>query len=231
MTEASNPPVAQHLVGFFQRLSTIDSVMREIVSHVQISMVMIFRDERERRIALELRKRPMRVWVDDPLKEGQIEVRIRAEVMDEILRGHLHAAVAIGRRELLLRGSPSLFAKVIPLFDFAPMLYREHLAELEKQPKPVEGNNTDREESQMSEQTVSEEVPLAMKRSFFGRMLGGFVGALAYVIGYVLGFMRFRVFKSLSIFDALSGMSKGLEAATPKALKEPPKDGSGEPGA
>ena len=36
------------------------------------------------------------------------------------------------------------------------------------------------------------------------------------LMGYLVGAIRYHVFEKLCIFDVLSAMSKGLEAATPK---------------
>ena len=44
------------------------------------------------------------------------------------------------------------------------------------------------------------------------KLLNGF----AFIMGYLVGLMRYYVFEKLSIFDVLSAMSKGMQRATPK---------------
>ena len=45
------------------------------------------------------------------------------------------------------------------------------------------------------------------------------VNGLAYGLGYVVGLVRYRLFKKLSLFGVLSAMSSGLDKATPTELK------------
>ena len=71
----------------------------------------------------------------------------------------------------------------------------------------------------MSEQTFNGEgIPL-VQMSGIEKVSAKFVNGLAYVIGYTVGLIRYRLFKKLSLFGVLSAMSNGLVAATPAKLK------------
>ena len=45
------------------------------------------------------------------------------------------------------------------------------------------------------------------------------INSLAYGLGYVVGLVRYRLFKKLSLFGVLTAMSDGLVKATPPELK------------
>ena len=45
----------------------------------------------------------------------------------------------------------------------------------------------------------------------------GVLNVTSYSLGYLVGLLRYRVFKKLNLFDVLSAMSRGLAAASPQA--------------
>ena len=61
-----------------------------------------------------------------------------------------------------------------------------------------------------------------VERSGFEKFCSTLINGLAYGMGYAVGFLRYRVFKTLSLFGVLASMSRGLEAATPRDLKNAP---------
>ena len=54
-------------------------------------------------------------------------------------------------------------------------------------------------------------VPFDAEKITFAVMNG-----LSYAMGYMVGVMRYRVFKNMNLFQVLSSMSSGLAAASPK---------------
>ena len=58
-------------------------------------------------------------------------------------------------------------------------------------------------------------VKLSGAEKFFTHVING----LAYGLGYVVGLLRYRLFKKLSLFGVLTAMSQGLEKATPPERK------------
>ncbi len=62
--------------------------------------------------------------------------------------------------------------------------------------------------------------------SFFEKALFGIINALAYVLGFVMGVIRYRLFENLSLFDVLNSMSKGLSASSPNEENQAIGNGS-----
>jgi len=55
-----------------------------------------------------------------------------------------------------------------------------------------------------------------VKLSPLEKILFSAMSGISYALGYVVGTMRYRVFKRLNLFQILSSMSRGLAAAMPK---------------
>jgi len=204
------------LASFFKRLEAIDAILRVIVSEAKIRALLTFRGSPERRVLLDFSGGPVRVTLDDGTKEADISMAIRGKVMHEILCGRMSPGRALGERELLMRGSASNLARLIPLFDFGPVLYREHLE------KPVLSGSSPQSDSRNTEENIMERrtfegnpIPL-VSLSSFEKLMFGALNAVSYSLGYLVGLLRYRVFKKLNLFDVLSAMSRGLAAASPQ---------------
>ena len=130
MSADSHLPRPIVLASFFKRLEAIGAVVRGALSDAPISAEMVFRGPSEQKVCLDLTTLPLRVFLNDSAHRGRVSVAVDADVMHEVLLGRLHGAIAVGRRQMLLRGSISDLAQLIPLFDISPALYREHLADL-----------------------------------------------------------------------------------------------------
>ena len=59
-------------------------------------------------------------------------------------------------------------------------------------------------------------IPL-VSLSGFEKLVFGALNAISYSLGYLVGLLRYRVFKKLNLFDVLSAMSRGLAAASPQS--------------
>lgn len=209
----SVPSTNVMLASFFQRLESIDALARVILSNARISALLTFRGNDERRVLLDFKRKPGKVTVDGDARDADIRVTIDGEVMHDVLIGRVAPGLALGRREMLLRGSASQLAKFIPMFDFGPVLYGEHLADLN-----APGYARSTKEAPMPDAvTTTESMAIAPRRlpagqQFATRVMNG----LAYAAGYVIGVIRYRVFENLSLFGLLSAMSRGLADAAPK---------------
>ena len=216
MMESGLAGQTEILASFFKRLEAIDAILRVIVSEAKIRALLTFRGNPERRVLLDFSSGPVRVILDEQTKEADIFVAIRGEVMHEILCGRMSPGRALGERELLLRGSASNLARLIPLFDFGPVLYREHLE------KPVLSGSSPQSDSRRTEEKFMERrtfegnpIPL-VSLSSFEKLMFGALNAVSYSLGYLVGLLRYRVFRKLNLFDVLSAMSRGLAAASPQ---------------
>ena len=140
--------------------------------------------------------------------------------MHDVLSGRMSAGRALGQRELLLRGSASHLARLIPLFDFGPVLYREHLEKPRfNGPSPQSVFMTSKEEFMDNKTFEGDPIPL-VSLSNFEKFVFGSLNRVSYALGYLVGFARYRVFTKLNLFDVLSAMSRGLAAAEPQAKLE-----------
>lgn len=208
------------LASFFKRLETIEAMLRIIVSEAKIRALLTFRGDPERKVLLDFAHAPARVVLGGEARDADLNVTIRGEVMHDILCGRISAGQALGQRELLLRGSASHLASLIPLFDFGPVLYREYLEKLGS------GLSSPQPDSKMSKERAMESrtfngdpIPLVSLSGFEKAMFATLNGA-SYALGYLVGLLRYRVFEKLDLFEVLSAMSRGLAAAAPEERLE-----------
>jgi hypothetical protein len=216
MKGAAMPETNVILASFFKRLEPLEEIVRTIMSHERMSALFTFRGMHEKKVLMDFTRSPARVTFDDDAASGTVYATADGRIMHEIFLNRLKPGAAVGRRELLLKGNVYAFSKVIPLFDIAPVLYREHLADINYPGfARFTGIGQPKEEIMSSQLLKGEGIPLVELsggEKFAARVING----LAYVIGYVVGFVRYRLFKKLSVFGVLASMSRGLTAATPK---------------
>jgi hypothetical protein len=209
-------PVSSILISFFQKLEQIDFITRTIISHARIRALLTFRGNPERRVLLDYSQSPGRVVVDGEAREGQITVSVPDQIMHEVLLGRLPPGVAVGRREMLLRGSANDLAKFTPLFEFAPVLYQEHLAQIGWKSHARPTDRTLCTEAAMDDTLFKgDPIPL-VKLSTFEKAVFSILNGFSYAMGYTVGILRYRLFPKLNLFSVLASMSKGLAAAAPR---------------
>ena len=218
MNTSGPPPTPVVLASFFHRLEDVEAITRVMLSNAKISALLTLRGETEKKVLLDFTKYPALIRSDDHIRSGTIYVTVAGDVMHEVLLDRLPAGVALGRREMLLRGSASNLAKFIPLFDFGPLLYREHLTDMgiygfSRQPE----KNLPKEITMNTPQFKGDPIPL-VQLSTFEKVLFGIINSLSYGLGYLFGLLRYRVLKKMNLFSVLSAMSQGLAAATPKEI-------------
>jgi hypothetical protein len=223
MTGSATPATTEVLASFFKRLEGLEEIVRIVMSHYRMSALFTFRGTPEKKVLLDFSKSPAKVSVDNGATAGTVYAKIDGDIMHEVFLDRKKPGVAVGRRELLLKGPVLAFSKIIPLFDIAPVLYREHLADIGYAGFARQPGKTLSKEEVMSDQVFKgDPIPLVQMsglESFGARVING----LAYGLGYAVGVLRYRLFKKLSLFGALSEMSRGLEAATPPEQKNPPQ--------
>jgi len=214
MTQAGKTPENIMLASMYRRLDAIEPLIRIVIFDAEISALLTFRGEPETTVLLDYSKRPGRISIDGGEKSAKIYVTIDGRVMHDVLSGKMTPGTAIARREMLLRGSAGDFARFIPMLDFGALLYVEHLSDI-CAGVYARRNLSEREEAEMKEKIFSgDPVPL-VETNAFERAAIRMVNAFAYAAGYAMGVIRHRILKKLSLFDTLTSMSRGLEAATP----------------
>lgn len=203
------------LSSFFQRLESLDAVVRIILSDARLSALLTFRGADEARVRMDYTRSPARIDVDGTTADADIRVTIDADVMHEMLLGRLSPGEALGRRELLLRGSAAYLARFIPLFDFAPLLYKDHLTDLGLDGYARPARAVNKQEADMTTDPQGERAP---SRELKGpeRALFRIINEAAYAAGYGLGTMRRRFLRNMSLFEVLEALSRGVAAAEPK---------------
>jgi len=219
MTVSATPEATVVLSSFFERLEPLEGIVRVFMSQARMSVLFTFRGTPEKKVLLDFSKSPARVIVDDRATTGTVYFTIKGGIMHDIFLERIKPGVALGQREMLLRGPVMQLSKVIPLFDLAPMLYREHLCDIgyngyARQP----GKSLSKEGLMNGQVFKGEAIPLVQlsgAEKFFTQVING----LAYGMGYAVGFLRYRLFRKLSLFGVITAMSQGLEKATPPELK------------
>jgi hypothetical protein len=223
MTGSTAPATTEVLASFFKRLEGLEEIVRIVMSHYRMSALFTFRGEPEKKVLMDFSKSPAQVSVDNGATAGTVYATIDGDIMHEVFLDRKKPGVAVGRRELLLKGPVMAFSKIIPLFDIAPVLYREHLADIGYAGFARQEGKALSKEEVMSDQVFKGD-PIPLVRMSGLESLGArVINGLAYGLGYAVGFLRYRLFKKLSLFGVLSQMSRGLEAATPPEQKNPPQ--------
>jgi hypothetical protein len=222
------PETTEILSSFFMRLESIEEIVRVFMGHARSSTLFTFRGTPEKKVLMDFRRSPARVSVVDGTTPADVLVTVKGDVMHEVLMGRVKPGVAMGRRELLMRGKVIDLTRIIPLFEIAPVLYREHLSDIGC---PDGARRTQRIASREDTMTnqVAPGAPIGLVALSRGERLAVKVtNELAYLVGYAVGLLRYRLFKKLNLFEVLSAMAHGLEAAEPtrKATRGPSESGT-----
>lgn len=215
MNAAKAQPATERLAVFYERLKPVESIIRIVLSDAPVSCVLTFRGEPEKSVLLDYGRRPARIAVDDPAP-ARTAVTIRGDVMHDVMSRRLAPGTALARRELLLRGSAADLAKFIQLLEFGPILYCEHLADIGYPGYARTNGRLKSAEDNMAEKSFEGNPIPVVNRNPVERLASRIIGGMAWFMGYATGVIRYRIMKKLSLFDVLTSMSNGLEAARPK---------------
>ena len=215
MTEKQPAPYTDMLAGFYKRLGGMEAVIRIVLSEAEVSALLTFRGEPERRVLLDYTHYPARIMVDGNERHASVFVTIPGGVMHDVLTRRMAPGRALGQREMLLRGSAADLARFIQLLEFGPVLYLEHLADINFDGYARSPKNATEQEADMT-QFHGDPIPL-VKLNPVEKIFFGLVNGLAWFMGFSVGFIRYRIFKKLSLFDVLGRMSAGLDAARPQS--------------
>jgi hypothetical protein len=216
MTQSSLPPPPALIASFFKRLITIDAIIRVILKQANLTAAFTFRGDAQKKVLFDFSKPEASVEIDETTHTAHIHMAIDAETMHDILLGKMKPGLALGQRQMLLRGSAMNLAKFIPLFDFSPVIYREHLADAGYKGYIRKKGTAPLKEAILNGHIFKgDPIPLT-DYNLVEKIAIKLINRMAYLVGYLVGVIRYRVFEKICIFDVLSAMSKGLEAATPK---------------
>ena len=105
MTQPSLPPTPVVIASFFKRLITIEAIIRVILSQANLSAAFTFRGDEPKKVLFDFSKPDASVKVDETTQTAHIHMAIDAETMHDILLGKMKPGFALGRRQMLLRGS------------------------------------------------------------------------------------------------------------------------------
>ena len=206
-----SPTYDDALLSFFEKLPHAETVLREFTSESDCPTLFRFHGATNWNLLLDLGQHPIKVRTGVHDDDGRATIKIDSETMHRIFLGEIKPGLCFGRREMLLKGSPSDFARLIPLFDFTPVLYRDHLAAIGFQ----DPRSSQDQEATSMPNAIQKHDP----RSEFEKFFQAILHALAYWLGFALGWIRNKLFKNLRLFEVLASLSQGLEDATPKEDK------------
>jgi hypothetical protein len=201
------------LTSFYERLPPFDGMLRAILPETTISAELIFRGKPEKHVLLDFAAEPLRVLVDDATRHGDVRIAADADVMHEVMLGRMQPGVAVARRQVLMRGSGADLARFMPLFAISPLLYREHLADVGIEGFSRPSGWAPQKEIVMAGKEFTGTPVSLEKRSRVEELLFGRINASAYALGYAMGKLRHRLLQNLSLFEVMSAMSRGMEAA------------------
>ena len=216
MTELSLPPTPVIIASFFKRLLNMEAIIRVILNQANLSAAFTLRGDPQKKVLFDFSKPDATVEVDKTIHSAHIHVMVSAEIMHDILLGKMKPGLALGQRRMLLRGSAMNLARFIPLFDFSPVLYKEHLADTGYNGYIRKKGTAPLKEAVMSGEIFKGDPIPVTDYSVIEKIIIKLINRFAYMMGYLVGVMRYRIFEKLCIIDVLSAMAKGLEAATPK---------------
>jgi hypothetical protein len=181
------------IVDFFERLQGMDPIIRAVAPTQTVQVLFTLRgDDATRTIRLDLTKNPFGVIVDGQDRMAEVMVTMSSEVMHAILTRKMTAGEAYGQRELLLRGSIADLVRVLPLIDFAPEMYIDHM------------------EFRM-ERFKDSETRLESRRR--DRVLQTIIESAAWGTGFAVGRFRRRFPRGPTVLEILMAMSDGLQTA------------------
>ncbi|MBU1610899.1 MAG: hypothetical protein KKC99_03540, partial [Proteobacteria bacterium] len=130
MTQKAPQQTTIAIASFFKRLETLGPVVGIIMSEKPVSALITLRGRPEKKVMMDFSARPPRVAIDGEDRTGHIFMTIDGNVLHGVLLGRKDSGVALGRREMIVRGSAHHLSRFIPLFDFSPVLYRQHLSDI-----------------------------------------------------------------------------------------------------
>ena len=83
MTEKDRPPINIILASFCRRLEAHEAILRVVIGHAEISALLTFRGDPEKKALLDFSRYPARVVVEDDLSSANMYVTVPGDVMHE----------------------------------------------------------------------------------------------------------------------------------------------------
>lgn len=183
--------------GFLKIFPSLDPILKELSGHASMLLKLELTDP-ELSAEIDLSRSPLEVRIGSDA-DGIIGMSCPADNFHRLLLGLLPMAIGINRKKILVRGSIGKLMKAVPMFYVAPAIYPFYLESIGRPDLIVDG----------------ERLPL---HGYIARedIMSKFISALAYVIGYALGFIKKHLAPNLDILTALESLGRGLLKATGK---------------
>lgn len=202
---------AESASSFFERLDSMSPWVRLLLGQGPLSVALDIRAEPVCRILIDATSDRVRITKMTTATPTALRVAADASVWVDVLSGRVAPGEAYGRRELLLRGSASDLARLIPLLELAPPLFRDHLSARipSSQEAPV-----------MTTNRRSVASLLDKPRSALGRLASTGLHRAAFWTGYSLGRLRRGGLDRAALMELLTSAAQGWERAE---VPEPPR--------
>jgi len=188
--------------GFLRSFPRLEPLLREATGHQKLNLKLELKDP-EFSAEIDFTKAPLEIRFNTAA-DGSIGMACTADDFHQVLLGMLPIGIGIDRKKLLMRHSIAKLISAVPLFYLAPSIYPFYLESIGRSDLIVAG----------------ERPALHGKREEEDGMTK-IVSAMAYLVGWGLGFLKAHVAPGLDIIIALESMGNGLLKATPR------KQGSG----
>ncbi len=187
--------VEQVIGGFLQAFPRLEPLLREVISHKRMILKLELSDP-DLNAEIDFTKSPLEVRLN-ATGDGTVAMTISSDHFHQLLLGLLPIGVGVNHRKLILRGSTANYALALPLFYVAPSIYPFYLEAIGRSDLVAPGDRPLLHGEKISEDTMTR-----------------IVSALAFLVGFSLGFLKKHLAKKLDIIAALEAMGKGLSRAT-----------------
>ena len=190
--------------GFLKVFPSLDPILKELSGHASMLLKLELTDP-ELSAEIDLSRSPIEVKIGSDA-DGIVGMTSPADNFHELLLGLFPMAIGINRKKIVVRGSIGKLMKAVPMFYVAPSIYPFYLESIGRADLMVEGERLPLHGYIAREDTMSK-----------------IISALAFVIGYALGFIKKHLAPNLDILATLESMGRGLLKATGKNTNPPPQ--------
>ncbi len=180
--------------SFLERLGRLGPLLRAALGPERLRARFTVRSSPPEHVVLDMHAARPATERAERAHAEDVVVAAAPDVWNALLSGAIRPGAAFGRRELLVRGTMAHLVFFLPLFDLAPALFVEYTGR-----RNGEGR---------------------MKRpGLFQRAVIAVVGAAAWLGGYLVAVIRYRVAPRLDLLDVLERLQSGAMRGTPKKLR------------
>lgn len=203
---------ARDAITFFEGLNELSPLIRFLLGAGPLTASLQVRGESPAWLLLDATRDPVRITRHQGQAPSTVKAAATAQVWADILSGRVAPGAAFGRRELLLRGSASELARLIPLLELAPPLFRDHVS------NPA-GSVMEAQAMSSTRKTILSSI--AAPRAQLARVAATGLRRAAYWTGYSLGTLQRRGIARERLLDLLASAARGWERAVPAPAAGP----------